>query len=90
MKIHSAILKLFQVEDDQMSEKIGTVVLIGYAQKHECPYKGRITICIKNNTKFQSAQLVLLVMYQPITTNHKVGVLTTQPQCCNVSQQSHS
>jgi hypothetical protein len=64
MKIHSAILKLFQVENGQMGEKIGTVVLIlvGYAQKHECPYNGRIAICIEN-TKFQSAQLVLLMMY---------------------------
>jgi len=59
------------VEDGQMGEKIGTVVLKDYAQKHECPYKGRIAICIENNTKFQSAQLVLM-MYQPITTKHKV------------------
>lgn len=79
MKIHSAILKLFQVEDGQMGEKIGRVVLTGYAQKHECPYNGRIAICTENNTKFQSAQLVLLMMYQPITTKHKVEVLTTQP-----------
>ena len=62
-----------------MGENIGTVVLIGYAQKHECPYNDRIVICIENNTKFQSAQLVLLMTYQPITTKHKVGVLTTQP-----------
>jgi hypothetical protein len=67
------------VEDGQMGEKTGTVVLIGYAQKHEFPYNGRIAICIENNTKFQSAQLVLLMMYQPITTKHKVEVLTTQP-----------
>jgi hypothetical protein len=79
MKIHSAILKLFQVEDGQMGEKIGRVVLIGYAQKHECPYNGRIAICIENNTRFQSVQLVLLKMYQPITTKQKVGLLTTQP-----------
>ena len=61
-----------------MCEKTGTVVLIGYAQKHECSYNGTIAICIENNTKFQSAQLVLLMMYQPITTKHTVGLQTTQ------------
>jgi len=54
-----------------MGEKIGTVVLKGYAQKHECLYEDKIAICIENNTKFQSAQLVLM-MYQLITTKHKV------------------
>lgn len=47
-----------------MGEKIGTVVLKGYAQKHECPYEHRIAICIENNTKFHSAQLVLMMYYQ--------------------------
>jgi len=61
-----------------MGEEIGTVVLIGYAQKHECPCNGRIAVCIENNTKFQSAQLVFMT-YQPVTTEHKVRVLTTQP-----------